>query len=135
MSNRKCGHNFRLVARSSALFLIRDFIILHTKLTERTDSELWRYCGAMSVPDTVDWKIAHFKLYGRLLARDADLFGPASWLAVHVGQGNLPEGGDPLLPHRDRDMRDWLRKLEAAMAAAANGLPTHQQWIDRHCKA
>ena len=31
---------------------IRDFIIVHYKLTSRTDSELWRYCSAMTVPDT-----------------------------------------------------------------------------------
>ncbi len=114
---------------------IRDFIILHYKLTTRTDSELWRYCSAMSVPDTVQWKIEHFRRHGRLLARDADLFGPASWLAVHMGQNNVPQGADPLLAHRGMDSREWLRKLEAAMAAAAGNLPTHQAYIDRHCKA
>jgi tryptophan 7-halogenase len=114
---------------------IRDFIILHYKLTERTDTELWRYCGAMEIPDTLRWKIEHFRRYGRLLARDADLFGPASWLAVHVGQGNIPESTDPLLHHRDDDRSEWLGKLEAALAAAAAGMPTHQAWIDRNCKA
>jgi tryptophan halogenase len=114
---------------------IRDFIILHYKLTERTDSELWRYCGAMEVPDTVTWKIEHFRRYGRLLARDSDLFGPASWLAVHIGQGNMPQATDPLLYHRDDDRADYLRKLEGALATAAEGMPTHQQWIDQHCKA
>ena len=114
---------------------IRDFIILHYKLTERVDSELWRYCGAMDVPDTVTWKIEHFRRYGRLLARDADLFGAPSWLAVHIGQGNVPEATAPLLEHRANDSSAWLKKLEAAMAAAADGMPTHQQWIDQHCKA
>ncbi len=114
---------------------IRDFIILHYKLTERTDTELWRYCGAMSVPDTVDWKIGHFRRYGRLLARDADLFGPASWLAVHVGQGNMPEATDPLLQYRGRESAGFLHKLEAALAAAGEQMPTHQAYIDRFCKA
>jgi tryptophan halogenase len=114
---------------------IRDFIILHYKLTQRDDSELWRYCAVMDIPDTLRWKIDHFRRYGRLLARDADLFGPASWLAVHIGQGNHPQGRDPLLRHRDNDSGDWLRKLAGAMAAAAKPLPTHQQWIDTHCKA
>ena len=114
---------------------IRDFIILHYKLTERTDTELWRYCGAMSVPDTVEWKIAHFRRYGRLLARDADLFGPTSWLAVHVGQGNMPEATDPLLQYRDRESGSFLHKLEGALAAAGEQMPTHQAYIDRFCKA
>ena len=114
---------------------IRDFIILHYKLTSRTDSELWRYCGAMEIPDTLTWKIEHFHRYGRLLARDADLFGAPSWLAVHIGQGNVPEATEPLLHHRASDQLQWLKKLEAALAHAAEGMPTHQQWIDKFCKA
>lgn len=114
---------------------IRDFIILHYKLTERTDGELWRYCAAMTVPDTVTWKIEHFKRNGRLLARDADLFGPASWLAVHVGQGNIPDGVDPLLAHRPADQASYLRRLEAALAQAAQAMPRHADYIAQHCAA
>lgn len=114
---------------------IRDFIILHYKLTTRTDSELWRYCAAMDVPDTVTWKIDHFRRHGRLVQRDADLFGPASWLAVHVGQGNLPEGTDPLLPLRGADHVDYLRKLEGALANAAQAMPSHADYIAKNCAA
>ncbi|MBU6253116.1 MAG: FAD-dependent oxidoreductase [Alphaproteobacteria bacterium] len=114
---------------------IRDFIILHYKLTQREDTELWRYCQNMSVPDTVAWKIDHFRRYGRLLSRDADLFGPASWLAVHIGQGNFPEGRDPLLAHRGEGQADWLFKLEAALSRAAEQLPTHEAFIAQNCAA
>lgn len=114
---------------------IRDFIILHYKLTSRTDSELWRYCSAMEVPDTVTWKIEHFRRHGRLVQRDADLFGPPSWLAVHVGQGNVPEATDPLLPLRGVDHADYLAKLEAALARASEGLPSHEAYIQQHCAA
>ncbi len=114
---------------------IRDFIILHYKLTSRTDTELWRYCGAMDVPDTVTWKIEHFRRHGRLVQRDADLFGPPSWLAVHVGQGNLPQGMDPLLPLRGNDPADYLLKLEGALVRAAEAMPSHADWIARHCAA
>ncbi|MBS0481274.1 MAG: tryptophan 7-halogenase [Proteobacteria bacterium] len=114
---------------------IRDFIILHYKLTRRTDSELWRYCGAMEVPDTVSWKIEHFRRYGRLVQRDADLFGPPSWLAVHIGQGNIPEGGDPLLPLRGDPQPDHLVKLQAALARAAEGMPLHDAYVAQHCAA
>jgi tryptophan 7-halogenase len=114
---------------------IRDFLILHYKLTTRDDAELWRYCAAMSIPDTLQWKIDHFRKYGRLLARDADLFGAPSWLAVHVGQFNMPERTDPLINFRNTNGREWLGKLRAAMAAEAERLPTHQAFIDQHCKA
>ena len=108
---------------------IRDFIILHYKLTERDDAELWRYCAAMDIPDTLSTKIEHFRRYGRLVQRDADLFGPPSWLAVHVGQFNLPQATDPLADFRGVDGREWLAKLRGAMHAAALRLPRHEEFI------
>jgi tryptophan 7-halogenase len=114
---------------------IRDFIILHYHLNERQDGELWRYCAHMPIPDSLREKIQHFRHYGRLVQREYDLFGAASWLAVHVGQLNTPERPDPLIHYRDVDGGQWLGKLREAMAAAARQLPTHQQYIDRFCKA
>jgi tryptophan 7-halogenase len=114
---------------------IRDFLILHYKLTARNDADLWRYCAAMPIPDTLQWKIDHFRSTGRLVAREMDLFAPPSWLAVHIGQGNIPVGTDPLMDFRDLDAPGWMAKLRAAMAAAAAQQPTHQAFIDQHCKA
>ena len=114
---------------------IRDFLILHYKLTERDDSELWRYCAEMDIPDTLTTKIEHFRRYGRLVQRDADLFGPPSWLAVHIGQGNIPERTDPLADYRGVDGREWLAKLRTAMHHAAMQQPTHEEFIAANCKA
>ncbi len=114
---------------------IRDFLILHYKLTQRDDSELWRYCANMDIPDTLQFKIDHFRKFGRLITGEMDLFGGASWTAVHVGQLNIPENTDPILHYRGVDGGEWLKKLRAAMAAEATRLPTHQEFIDRHCKA
>jgi tryptophan halogenase len=114
---------------------IRDFLVLHYKLTTRDDSELWRYCRNMEIPDTLAFKIEHFRRYGRHIARDMDLFGPPSWHAVHIGQGNIPEACDPVAGYREQAPGEWLGKLRAAMAAEAAKQTTHQQFIDRHCKA
>ena len=104
---------------------IRDFIILHYKLTQRQDAELWRHVAAMDIPDTLALKIEHFRRHGRLIARELDLFAPPSWLAVHIGQNNLPQGHDPLIDHRGVDGRDWLARLRGAMAAEAAKAPRH----------
>ncbi|MDE1915787.1 MAG: tryptophan 7-halogenase [Sphingomonadales bacterium] len=114
---------------------IRDFIILHYKLTRRDDHELWRYCAAMDVPDTLQLKIDHFRRHGRLIAREMDLFAPPSWLSVHIGQLNDPQGLDPLLDHRLVDSRACLARLREAMTAAAATAPTHRQFIDAHGRA
>ncbi|MDE2403456.1 MAG: tryptophan 7-halogenase [Sphingomonadales bacterium] len=108
---------------------IRDFLILHYKLTTRNDSELWRYCAAMDVPDTLAIKLDHFRRHGRLIAREMDLFAPASWLAVHIGQHNIPEGLDPLLPYRGIDARDYLARLRTTMAAEAARCPPHERFV------
>ena len=114
---------------------IRDFIILHYKLTQRDDTPLWRYVAAMDIPDTLQFKIDHFRRYGRHIAREMDLFGQPSWLAVHIGQHNIPQRTDPIADFRNIDGREWLGKLRGAMAAEAARQPAHQDFIDENCKA
>ena len=114
---------------------IRDFLILHYKLTQREDTPFWSYCSNMSIPDTLAFKIEHFRKYGRHIARDMDLFGADSWLAVHIGQNNIPISIDPITELRAVDGRQWLSKLRAAMEAAARQQPTHAAFIEQHCKA
>jgi tryptophan halogenase len=114
---------------------IRDFIILHYKLTERDDSEMWRYCAAMPVPDPLTYRIEQFKRQGRLIPGEMDLFGNTSWLAVHIGQLNTPQKTDAVLAYRSIEGAERLAKLSQALQAAALSLPTHQQYIDQHCKA
>ena len=64
-----------------------------------------------------------------------DLFGPPSWLAVHVGQFNLPERLDPLLDYGDgaAKSRAFVEQLAAAVARAAETMPTHADYIAHHC--
>ncbi|MDH7639342.1 tryptophan halogenase family protein [Sphingomonas oryzagri] len=106
---------------------IRDFLILHYKLTERTDTPLWRYCRDMAVPDTLAVKIEHFRRNGRLIARDMDLFGPASWLAVHVGQNNIPHGDDPLIGYLTDPTasRSFVERLAGAISRTEDAMPLH----------
>ena len=114
---------------------IRDFIILHYKLTTRDDSELWRYCAAMRVPEPLQYKIDHFKRYGRLVTEGMELFGPASWLAVQVGQLNWPERHDPIIDLRNVDGDAILARMRQAMVQAAEAMPTHETYIQGHCAA
>jgi tryptophan halogenase len=114
---------------------IRDFIILHYCLTTRDDSEMWRYCASMPIPDSLQTKIEHFRRFGRILPSDMDIFGPSSWLAVHVGQGNIPQRTDPIMGYRSFEGGKYLEQLRQAMERAAQSMPTHEAYIDRHCKA
>jgi tryptophan 7-halogenase len=114
---------------------IRDFLILHYKLTERDDTPLWRYCAAMEIPSTLQWKIDHFRRYGRLVSDGSDLFGPPSWLAVHIGQLNWPERHDPLVDLRGTDGDAILARIHEAMVTSAKAMPTHTDFVRQHCNA
>lgn len=115
---------------------IRDFLILHYKLTERTDSELWRACAGMEVPESLQYKIDHFRSRGRLVAEGLELFQNASWLAVHVGQLNWPDRYDPLVDERRGiDAPRMLAGIRRVIVEAAEAMPDHRAFIDRHCRA
>lgn len=112
---------------------IRDFLILHYKLTQRDDAPLWRDCAAMQIPETLALKIAHFRHGGRLVTRDMDLFGPPSWAAVHLGQLNDPLSLDPLLDTSDdaAASRSFVDRLAGAIGAMAQSMPAHAAYLQQ----
>lgn len=115
---------------------IRDFLILHYHATERDDSPLWRHCAAMSVPDTLRYKIDHFRGFGRIVSSGTELFQNPSWLAVFVGQFVTPEHYDPLVDQRPRvEAKKHLDSLRRVMREAAEVMPDHRGYIDANCKA
>lgn len=111
---------------------IRDFLILHYCATERADTEFWRDCSSMPIPDELAYKIQHFKSSGRVVAKGFELFQNPSWLAVFIGQLQQPEHYDPLVDERESvDGHSILNKLRNTMLQTADTFPTHQQFIDK----
>lgn len=115
---------------------VRDFIILHYKATQRTDSELWRRCRAMDIPDTLARKIALFRSRGHLVKYAEESFEDSSWLTLYAGFGLLPDCYDPRADDIDEQtLRRNLQHLREITAAAARAAPTHAGFIARHCAA
>ena len=109
---------------------IRDFLILHYKLTERTDTPLWRECNAMEIPETLAHKIAHFRRYGRMVSDGPELFLNPSWLAVHIGQMNWPERHEPIVDARVAvDAPRMLAGLRRVMRDAVSTMPAHRAML------
>jgi tryptophan halogenase len=114
---------------------IRDFLVLHYQANER-DEPFWRQCRAMPIPDTLAAKVEMFRANGRLTERQYELFHPPSWLAVLLGQGVVPRTHDPLADTvAPQELAAILGGMRQVIDQAAAAMPTHQQFIDRHCRA
>ena len=53
---------------------IRDFLILHYRVNTREDSEFWKYCREMEVPESLQIKLDLFASNGRILRENEELF-------------------------------------------------------------
>ncbi len=115
---------------------VRDFLILHYSQTERDDSELWRYCRNVSLPDSLKERIDLFRSHGRILREDFDLFPAQSWLYVMVGQNIMPESDDPLVDVLDPQIvEDNLTNIRSVVRKCAETMPLHEDFIRQNCSA
>ena len=115
---------------------IRDFLILHYKANARGEGELWRYCAAMPVPDSLQYKIDHFRDYGVLVAEERELFNNPSWIAVYLGQGIEPDRAPAIATTRDHvPVAERFASISAAMRDAVAQMPEHTAFLEQHCKS
>jgi tryptophan halogenase len=109
---------------------IRDFIVLHYCLTERSDTALWRDCRAMQIPDSLAERIELYRRTGRIRIRPGELFSDLSWFYIFEGMGVTPESYDPLLDVvQESQLRDILARLAAATAAVVGPAPAHDSYF------
>ena len=115
---------------------VRDFLVLHYKATRRDDTAFWRYCRDMDVPDTLQERFDLYAENARLFREDNELFNEVSWFAVMEGQGVRPARHHPVadtLP--DAELSRRMDEIARVTAKCLELMPTHQQFIDRYCKA
>jgi tryptophan halogenase len=109
---------------------VRDFIILHYKATRRDDSEFWNYCRTMEVPDSLASKLELWRSKGRLFREGRELFGTASWVAVLLGQGIVPEEHEPAADALDPEwVAEGLEKMRLSYLRMAEHMPMHGHFI------
>ncbi|MBJ6123656.1 tryptophan halogenase family protein [Sphingomonas mollis] len=115
---------------------VRDFIILHYHLTRRDDSPFWNQVRTMAVPDSLRQRLELFASHGRVFVERGELFTETSWVAVMLGQGLLPRRADPVAMAMPRDqIAAQLVRMRDLVRRGAEGMPTHDQFIERHCRA
>lgn len=113
---------------------IRDFLILHYHATTRDDSPFWDYVRTMPVPDSLVEKMNLFRRRGRVVKYRQGVFLDASWVAVYLGQGIMPEGYDPRAGSAEADsLLQNMRALHDQIHAEVAAKPSHLDYIARHC--
>ena len=113
---------------------IRDFLILHYHATRRRGMPFWDYVRTMDVPDTLADKIELFRRRGRVVKYREGVFLDASWVAVYLGQGVMPEGHDmradaPPIESVARGMTG----LAAEIHRTVEQMPDHREHLTRYC--
>ncbi|WP_082568046.1 DUF6445 family protein [Pelomonas sp. Root1217] len=119
-----------------AIEIVRDFIILHYHVNNRTDSTFWRDCREMDVPPLLKHRIQHFRDTARIMLSQGELFAENSWVQVMMGQGIVPASHHPITRNMDdRSLAEFLGDIRKDVARTLMKLPKHQQFIDQFCPA
>ncbi len=115
---------------------IRDFIILHYHVNERTDSDFWIDMREMDIPDRLRNKIEVFDAVGNMFNDQHDIFRDASWLQVMLGQGIYPKDYHPAanVPSEEQLAQTLHKVYEAKRQPLSKMLP-HDEFLKRYLSA
>ena len=113
----------------------RDFVILHYKLNERTDSTFWKDRAAMSVPDNLQERIDLFRESGLAFQGAGELFRVDSWVQVMMGQRLEPQAWHRLGALMTREeLSGALDGLKKTVDHSVDAMMTHDAFIRRYCE-
>lgn len=113
---------------------IRDFLILHYKVTDRRDSPFWRQCAAMAIPPSLEQKIELFRETGRVFRKNEELFVENSWVQVMMGQGIMPASYHPIAAKlHPEELDGFLSMLRDSVAKTVATLPQHGAYVAQYC--
>lgn len=115
---------------------IRDFLILHYYQNERDDSELWRYCRNMSVPESLLDKISAFEKRGHVEVYKYGLFSFPSWVAVMHGQSIEQQSHDPFIAAiPNKEIEKSISELLTDISKGVSTASPHSEFIKRYCSS
>jgi len=115
---------------------IRDLIILHYHLNERNDTQFWRECQRMEIPESLSRRMKLFSDTGKVFREQDELFTELGWQQVMIGQGMIPDDYHPIVDALDEDqLFEFLDNVKRIISTAASSLPSHEAYLEKHCRA
>ncbi|MGZ3298984.1 MAG: tryptophan halogenase family protein, partial [Asticcacaulis sp.] len=133
------GVNDALIRRYNELSLkelqyARDFVILHYKLNQRTDSTFWKDVAAMSVPDELQARIDLFRECGGAYQEPGELFRVDSWVQVMMGQRLEPQGWHRLGALMSRqELEGVCDGLKKTVDHTVGAMMPHDAFLKQYC--
>src|SRR4029078_9138287 len=112
---------------------IRDFIILHYHATSRDDSDFWRHCRSMAIPDTLAERMEIFREHAHAYQDSHDLFRVDSWVQVMLGQRQSPSSYHRiarLMP--EARLKDALGVFRNNIDRTVQAMPEHFEFLSRY---
>lgn len=113
---------------------VRDFLILHYKLNQRDDSEFWRACRAMRLPDSLAHKLDIYQATGTVVNDRWDIFNQPSWLAIYHGFKVLPQRRDMRLDSliSAEKLDSLMQQIKQRIRAGVDDAFDHADFIRQH---
>jgi len=119
---------------ASEITHIRDFVILHYKVTDRRDTPFWRACAEMAVPVSLQHRIDLFAETGRVFRIPNELFAENSWVQVMLGQGITPRQRHPSPDLMlDDELNHFLESIRRHVEHTVARLPRHVDYLKTYC--
>jgi tryptophan halogenase len=115
---------------------IRDFIVAHYHLNGRTDSEFWKQCRRMSIPDSLRDRIQLFRDTAKVFREQDELFAEVAWVQIMIGQGVIPEDYHPMaavVP--DAAFAEMMANVRTIVHKPLPHIGTHEEFLRRYCPA
>jgi tryptophan halogenase len=113
---------------------IRDFIIMHYKVTNRRDTPYWNACREMEIPASLKHRIELFRETGRVFRIPNELFAENSWIQVMLGQGIMPKQYHQVADLMgDAELSRFLNGIRSTVEKTVSQLPPHQSYVEKYC--
>ncbi|NNE56894.1 MAG: tryptophan 7-halogenase [Hellea sp.] len=124
--NRQTLHEFGL---------IRDFLVLHYHRTDREDTEFWKYCKHMEIPETLSDKMELFQSSAKLRWDPEDVFADPSWAQVMIGQGMMPDQYQTRATAMNKtQLEQFFAQMRQMIESTLKDVPSHSDYINRYCQ-
>lgn len=109
---------------------VRDFVIAHYWAAQRQDSEFWRHCASMALPQSLQERLELFRSTGQLDCYEVGLFKTPSWAAMLIGQNFYPKRlPSRIVEYNSAHLEQFMFGMQRNIADFAKRMPIHADFL------